>query len=277
MGMDSIRLTHPSGASAEVHLHGAHVTSWIPAGGTEALFVSRAAHFGRGTAIRGGVPVIFPQFATFGPLPKHGFARLEAWEQADASATRATLRLRDSEATREIWPHAFAAELAVELEEARLSIRLSVTNTEAAPFSFTAALHTYLRIADVRRASVAGLQGLTYRDSQHGGETRVEEEAELRIPDEIDRIYLDAPAELRVRDEAGGRTIRVRVEGFTDAVVWNPGARGAADLLDMEAGEEREMLCVEAAQVAVPVFLGPGETWHGAQVLEVERETGETR
>jgi glucose-6-phosphate 1-epimerase len=163
----------------------------------------------------------------------------------------------------------FAAELVLELEEARLSMRLSVRNAEAAPFSFTAALHTYLRVADVRSAAVVGLQGLTYRDSLHGGEARVEADAELRIPGEIDRIYLDAPSGLRVRDEAGGRTIRVRSEGFADAVVWNPGARGAADLLDMEAGEEREMLCVEAAQVAVPVFLGPGETWRAAQTLEI--------
>lgn len=268
--MDVIRLAHPSGSTAQVHLHGAHVTSWLPAGGTEALFLSRAAQFGPGTAIRGGVPVIFPQFATFGPLPKHGFARLERWEQADASDTRATLRLRDTPATREIWPHAFAAVLAVELEEKRLAIRLSVENTDSAPYSFTAALHTYLRVADVRRVSVDGLQGLTYRDTLNDGETRVEGHAELRIPDAIDRLYLDAPPELRVRDEAGGRTIRVRSEGFADAVVWNPGARGAADLLDMEAGEEREMLCVEAAQAAVPAFLGPGETWRGAQVLEAE-------
>ena len=95
--MESIRLVHtPSGASAEVYPHSAHVTSWIPAGGTEALFVSRAAHFQPGTAIRGGVPVIFPQFATFGPLPKHGFARLERWSPADSPPSRAVLRLRDS-------------------------------------------------------------------------------------------------------------------------------------------------------------------------------------
>jgi glucose-6-phosphate 1-epimerase len=268
--MDVIRLAHPSGSTAQVHLHGAHVTSWVPAGGTEALFVSRAARFGAGSAIRGGVPVIFPQFAAFGPLPKHGFARVEAWERMDASDTRATLRLRDSAATRGVWPHAFAAELAVELEETRLAIRFSVRNAEAAPFSFTAALHTYLRVADVRRAFVEGLQGLTYRDSLRGGEVRVEGDAELRIEDAIDRIYLGAPPELRVRDEAGGRVIRVRSEGFADAVVWNPGAQGAAGLPDMEAGEEREMLCVEAAQVAVPVFLGPGETWRAAQRLEIE-------
>lgn len=253
-----------------MHRQGAHVTSWIPAGGGEALFLSRASKFGPGTAIRGGVPVIFPQFAEQGPLPKHGFARKERWDVAESGDTRAVLRLRDSTFTRAIWPHAFAAELAVELDERRLSIRLSLRNTGHAPFSFTGALHTYLRVADARQATVSGLRGLHYRDKLRDGETQVESDELLRIPGEIDRVYVGAPSELRVRDEAGGRSIRVRAEGFADAVVWNPGPRNAAALPDMEAGEEREMLCVEAAQAAAPVTLDEGATWTGAQVLEIE-------
>lgn len=268
--MDVIRLAHPSGSSAEVHPHGAHVTSWIPAGGSEALFLSRAARFGPGAAIRGGVPVIFPQFAELGPLPKHGFARTAAWERVEGSDARAVLRLRDSEATRALWPHAFAAELAVELEACRIAVRLSVTNTDGSPFSFTGALHTYLRVADVRRAAVEGLRGVRYRDKLRGGGTYAEEDAELRMDGEIDRVYMDAPSPLRVRDEAGGRTALVRAEGFADAVVWNPGARNAASFPDMEAGEERVMLCVEAAQATDPIRLAPGERWQGAQVLEME-------
>ena len=79
-----IQLSHASGGTAEVYPYGAHVTSWVPAGGTEALFLSRAAKFEPGSAIRGGVPVIFPQFAELGPLPKHGFARTQTWERVDA-------------------------------------------------------------------------------------------------------------------------------------------------------------------------------------------------
>lgn len=266
-----IRLSHPSGARAEVHLFGAHVTSWVPAGGTEALFVSRAARFDGRTAIRGGVPVIFPQFAARGPLPKHGFARTATWRLIGGGdgGSSATLELRDDEWTRAIWPHAFAATLAVELGAASLAMRLAVRNTGDAPFAFTSALHTYLRVGDVRQVSVAGLLGSTYSDSLRGGDLGGEQNDELRIEDEIDRIYLSTPRELRVHDPAGGRAIDVRSEGFADTVVWNPGARGTAALPDMEAGEEREMLCVEAAQVWHPVELPPGETWRGAQVLEI--------
>jgi glucose-6-phosphate 1-epimerase len=269
-GLPRIRLSHPSGAAAEVYLHGAHVASWVPAGGGEALFLSRAARLDGRSAIRGGVPVVFPQFADNGPLPKHGFARTAAWEVADASDTRAVFRLRDDEATRVIWPHAFLAEYAVELDERRLAMRLRIENTGDDAFDFTAALHTYLRVADVAHASVSDLRGVTYRDKVRGGESHVEEDAELRIEGELDRVYLHPPRELRVRDEAGGRTIRVRAEGFADAVVWNPGPRLAAELPDMEDDEHREMLCVEAAQVAEPVRLAPGGRWTAAQVLEIE-------
>lgn len=267
--MEVVRLVHPSGASAEVHRYGAHVASWIPAGGGEALFLSRASRFEPGAAIRGGVPVIFPQFAEQGPLPKHGFARTRTWERGETSESRVVFHLRDDDDTRTIWPHAFAAELAVELEARRIAIRLSVRNTGDAPFSFTSALHTYLRVADVRQAGIAGLRGVAYRDKLRDGQTFVEDAEPLRIPHEIDRVYVDAPRELRVHDEAGGRTILVRAEGFPDAVVWNPGAENAAAFPDMEAGEEREMLCVEAACAAAPATLAPGETWIGAQLLEI--------
>lgn len=267
--MDVIRLTHPSGSTAQVHLHGAHVTSWVPAGGSEALFVSRASRFGPGTAIRGGVPIIFPQFAELGPLPKHGFARTQPWERVDVADARATLRLRDSEQTRAIWPHAFLAEFTVELQAAQIAMRLAVTNTDGEPFAFTAALHTYLRVADAYRASVGGLRALEYRDKVRDGKTFVEKDAELRIHGEIDRVYMNAPSTLHLRDPAGDRTIRIRAEGFADAVVWNPGTHGAAEFPDMEADEASEMLCVEAAEATAPIRLTPGEVWHSAQVLEI--------
>lgn len=76
---EKIVLTTSSGARAEIALQGAHLLSWIPEGGSERLFLSAASQFRSGAAIRGGVPVIFPQFGTFGSLPKHGFARILPW------------------------------------------------------------------------------------------------------------------------------------------------------------------------------------------------------
>src|SRR3954463_8096737 len=75
-----VTLRADDGATAEIHHHGAHVTSWRPSpDGDERLYLSGASEYGDGKAIRGGIPIIFPQFATEGPLPRHGFARTTAW------------------------------------------------------------------------------------------------------------------------------------------------------------------------------------------------------
>jgi glucose-6-phosphate 1-epimerase len=266
--LPKLRLSHPSGGTAEVYLHGAHVTSWTPAGGSETLFLSRAATFAPGTAIRGGVPVIFPQFAGLGPLPRHGFARTQAWERVDDDDPphSVRLRLRDSEQTRALWPHAFLAEIAVEVGDDWLSIGLSVRNTGDGAFEFTAALHTYLRVGDVRRATVEGLHGLRYRASD---EERVDEDREVSVAGPVDRVYLDTPPELRVHDPENGRTFILGSTGFADTVVWNPGAEATAALPDMEDDEYLRMICVEAAQVGAPVRLDAGGRWAGEQRIQV--------
>lgn len=271
-GLPTLTLAHPSGASAEVYLHGAHVASWIPAGGEEALFLSRAAHFGGASAIRGGVPVIFPQFAQQGALPKHGFARNRRWELVgEPGPGTATLRLRDDAETRALWPHAFQLELTVELQADSLRMAMRVENTGDDLFAFTAALHTYLRVGEVEQAVLQGLGGATYRSTVEGVDGAAQPAPELRISGEVDRIYFDAPRHLVLRDPSLGRVIQIQGDGFSDVVVWNPWADLAATLPDMQPAEYREMLCVEAAEVGRPVALSPGEAWKAAQRLTHQR------
>lgn len=62
-------------ASAELYLHGATLTSW-KVGGERLIFVSPKAVFAPPKAIRGGVPVCFPQFAMLGPLQVGGAANV---------------------------------------------------------------------------------------------------------------------------------------------------------------------------------------------------------
>ncbi len=269
--LPKLTLVAPDGARAEVYLHGAHVTSWVPAGGQERLFLSRAAQFRAGTPIRGGVPVVFPQFGKLGPLPQHGFARVSAWELAGADGSAegatATLRLRDTEDTRRIWPHAFLAELGVRIGASQLAVSLAIANTDAEPYSFTAALHTYLSVADLAATRVEGLAGLRYRDSAAGGVEAQQDAGQVDFPGEVDRIYFAAPAELRLVEP--GRTTVIRKEGFWGVVVWNPGAARSASMPDLEPDDYRRFVCVEAAAIEPPVSLAPGERWQGTQTLLV--------
>jgi glucose-6-phosphate 1-epimerase len=271
-GLSLVALRAADGASADVYLHGAHVTSWRPApGDEERLFLSTRSEFRAGTAIRGGIPVIFPQFAAEGPLPRHGFARTAAWaldsvQPADGGSVVATLALRDTPETRAVWPAQFHATLTVRVGGATLTVGLGVENTGASPLAFTSALHTYLRVQDVARVEVVGLEGARYRDAVERTTLRTDTMPVLRVTGELDRVYVGAPAAVLVRE--AGRALRVETRDFPDVVLWNPGRKRAADLPDMDAGGERAMLCVEAAVVQTPVTLAPGARWQGSQTLD---------
>jgi glucose-6-phosphate 1-epimerase len=101
-----VLLQSADGACATVSPCGAHVLSWRPTGRDERLFLSPRAEFRSGTPIRGGVPVIFPQFAGEGALPKkHGFARTALWRVAERSSSHELrLRLTEADASHALWP-----------------------------------------------------------------------------------------------------------------------------------------------------------------------------
>jgi glucose-6-phosphate 1-epimerase len=68
-----------SEANAEIYLHGAHLTSWRPAGAEEVIFLSSRSFWKEGRAIRGGIPVCFPWFrakADNPAAPAHGLVRV---------------------------------------------------------------------------------------------------------------------------------------------------------------------------------------------------------
>lgn len=266
-GLPAVRIVNRDGAAAVITLQGAQLVSWIPAGGRERLFLSERSHFAAGRAIRGGVPVIFPQFADGGPLPRHGFARTAEWSLADARLgdgyACATLRLTDSAATRALWPHSFAAELTVMLEGKRVDLEFEVENTGAEGFSFTAALHSYFNVARADMCRVQGLEGLNYIDRADAGKRKREAAEALHFEAEVDRVYLNVDKPLLLWEPA--RSLAVEAEGFPDVVLWNPWQEKSAALPDMTPHGFREMLCIEAAAVARPVVLAAGQRWFGRQ------------
>ena len=268
-GQPVLKLQTPDGAVALISLFGAQVLSWVPAGGEDRLYLSPEAVFDGATPIRGGVPLCFPQFAGRGPLPKHGFARTRLWEVSNTRAGKdfalATLRLADDEASRALWPHAFSAEMSVSISGDRLDLELEVDNTGTTPFSFTAALHTYLKVREVEHLRIEGLRGLDYCDSADGNAIKKETGVGVSIDAEVDRIYHNAPPTLLVREDS--RAMGIHSQNFPDVVVWNPWEDKCAALADMPADGFRRMLCVEAAAVREPVELAPGASWWGRQWL----------
>lgn len=227
-GLPKVHLIHKaSGAQAEIYLLGAHVTSFsVPDGGSsrrDLLFVSRQSEFARGKAIRGGIPIIFPQFSDIGPLPKHGFARNNMWklESISSDSSEALLSFEANAETKKIWPHDFRCTYRVRIvvDDARneviaddqstsqsssasfvpsLETELVVTNTSTSedPFSFTCALHTYFNIDSIHKAEVVGLKkaggdDLYFLDNLRARQKFVEDRDVITFEQETDRIYLD--------------------------------------------------------------------------------------
>ena len=264
-----------AGASgrAFVAAQGAQVLSWQAADGIERLYLSPSTggltRDGRKPApIRGGMPICFPQFSDRGSMVKHGFSRNLPWRPGNRTPASLAMMLHDDDASRQHWPHAFATQLDVRLESGRLEILFKVANTGRTPFSFTAALHTYLRVEDVRRIHLLGLDNVDYQDATDHCSVKTQEEQKLPIPGEVDRVYMQTPGPVRIVEQ--DRTLlTISQRGFFDTVIWNPGPDRARMLADFPDNDWLHMLCVEAACASAAVTIAPGEIWEGSQRLDV--------
>ena len=268
-GLPATELQLPCGDRVVVAHHGAHVLSWV-AGGRERLYLSPQSVMDGHAAIRGGIPVCFPQFNQRGDLPKHGFARHLSWTakpvRLAADKAHLALRLTDSAATRQWWDQAFEALLLVELTPGALQVQLVVRNTDSKPLSFTGALHTYFAVSDVAQARLLGLGGRAEWDAVT--DHHASGAPELHFVGEFDRVYAASDAGYTLQDGPHRLAIEQDLD-WAQTVVWNPGAAKCATLKDMPPEAWQHMLCVEAAQVFEPVQVPAGDFWQGAQRLAV--------
>jgi glucose-6-phosphate 1-epimerase len=278
-GQPCVAISLPQGDRILLALQGAHVLSWQTADGREHFYLSPKAVMDGSTAIRGGVPLCFPQFnqRVLGgrALPKHGFVRNHAWilleaEQADAFA-KARLGLRSSPETLAIWPHSFDASLTVQLEPGRLRITFEVQNTGPEAWPFALALHSYLHVSNIAGTQLTGLGGLSYWDgvqNLHQPEVRlVQPDGALVFSGETDRVYADAKDAIELKHASGALRI-TQSTSLPDTVVWNPAADLCATIKDLPADGWENMVCVEAARINEPEVLAPGQSWSGWQTLE---------
>ncbi|HOM83227.1 MAG TPA: D-hexose-6-phosphate mutarotase [Armatimonadota bacterium] len=273
-GLPTMALRHASGAGAVIYLHGAHVTSWTTPKGEELFFVSRESRFAPGQPIRGGIPVIFPQFGG-GELPQHGFARISEWAVlrtgvAEGGEITVALGLHENPETLAMWPHPFALELEARLGERSLHLDYRAQNTGSEAFAFTCALHTYFRVADIRRTALLGLEGVTRIDTLRDDIREVETRREIRFDQETDFIYESAPDSVLLVDEGNARKLRIEKAGMPDYVVWNPWIEKSRRMPDFGDDEYPWMLCVETGVMARPTTLRPGEQWKGTTTFRME-------
>jgi len=248
--LPAVCITAPDGAEATIALYGAHLASWKTADGRERLFMSERSPRDGSAAIRGGVPVIFPQFSTRGTGQRHGVARLSHWRVADSGDDWVELALNQDDVPPTLaagWPHAFALTLRFTLRPDAIEMRFTVINSGSAPFDFAAALHTYYAVEEFTQTVLEGLP----------------DESPLHFGPKLDNIYAAPPA---LTLHAGAGKLQLQQQGFTEWVVWNPGAEGAAALTDMADDEWQRFVCIEPARVDKQE-LAAGATWTGSHTI----------
>ncbi|OEE86588.1 D-hexose-6-phosphate mutarotase [Enterovibrio norvegicus FF-162] len=254
-GIKVVRVIHPK-ATAAISLFGAHVLSFQPSGKKETIWMSENADLSGTKAIRGGIPVCWPWFGKAAE-PSHGFARSSEWalneHRENEEGVIISLTLTDTAETRAIWPHAFRAELLMEVTDT-LKVSLISTNTGDAPMQIGGALHTYLNIGDVTETTVSQL-GNEYIE----GGIRKPSSGNTGFDQEIDRIYTHANETVMVEDPRFQRRLAVTNQGNNAVVVWNPWKALSASMGDMADDSYETMVCVESAVYDRSVKLEAGE------------------
>ena len=262
-------------ATASLFLQGAHLCSYKPDGQTEQLWVSNTSHYEQSKPIRGGVPVCWPWFGAHtdsAAQPQHGFARNSAFEvlatHANEHHTSISLRLKMSETCSALAPD-LTLEFSLQLA-ASLSMELLTFNNGSDTVPVGAALHTYFRVAKANVICIDEVTGLAYKDKTKAF-SQFTQSDDLVVKGEIDRVYLDPPARVSLKDPGRQQCVSVSAWGNTDLVVWNPGPDVASAMPDFDNDGYTSMVCIEPA-IALDniIHLAPGERHALGQTLHVE-------
>lgn len=274
-GLPRVILIDASGSTVEVLLYGGQVISWKNERREDLLYMSSKAVKKPPKAIRGGLPICFPQFGNLGTLEQHGFARNRMWEvDLDPSPlppvnsqSCVDLVLKSTEDDLKSWPRSFELRLRISLTAGKLTLIPRVRNTDSRAFSFTFAMRNYLLVSDISEVRVEGLETLDYFDNMMNRERFTEQADAITFDGEVDRVYLSTPTKIAVIDHEKKRTFVLRKEGLPDAAVWNPWDKKAKALPDLGDEDYKTMLCVDSAAVETPIVLKSFQEWKGRQEI----------
>ena len=257
-------------AEAEIFLHGAHITRWIPAGRRPVLFISSRSMYAPGKPIRGGVPLVFPWFGPRGgglPGPMHGYARISEW-------TLHATGMHGDDVVDLVFtlPQVDAFRLAFRVSiGAQLEMELDVRNTSTEELSFEEAFHTYFAVGDIRQVSISGLEGTEYIDKADAFQRKRRPAEPIRIDRYTDQVHVNTTAACVIDDPAWARRIVIDKGGSATTVVWNPWADKTPGMPDMAPEDWREMVCVETANAGEnAIRLAPGATHIMRATIRVE-------
>jgi len=241
--------------SAKISLYGGQVLAWQPVNQQPVFWLSDAAIFEQGTAIRGGIPLCWPWFGPYTApsgetAGNHGFARQRNWQLEDViisedSVTISLLLCGENE--HPLWPSKYQLKQVLIFSE-QFEQQLFISNLSSKAIEYTAALHSYFSVSRPENTKVFPLDDFRFDDKVSG------EDQQLSVLDncigEIDRIYY-CDKQCAIFDKQWQRTIKVSSTNCQQWVLWNPGAELTKKMKDLHQSAEIEFVCLEAANTQV--------------------------
>eukprot|EP00549_Striatella_unipunctata_P002133 CAMPEP_0118719242 /NCGR_PEP_ID=MMETSP0800-20121206/29341_1 /TAXON_ID=210618 ORGANISM="Striatella unipunctata, Strain CCMP2910" /NCGR_SAMPLE_ID=MMETSP0800 /ASSEMBLY_ACC=CAM_ASM_000638 /LENGTH=299 /DNA_ID=CAMNT_0006626539 /DNA_START=462 /DNA_END=1361 /DNA_ORIENTATION=+ len=279
--METKTIVHTkSGAKTTIHPCGACLMSYITSEGREVIFVSKLAKLDGSKAVRGGIPLVFPQFGQPDKsMPQHGFLRTNIWgldesslydTEAGAGGNFVLPLSKVVKSRGGAWDigttkYDCVATFTIRITADTLTTKLTIDNTGNVPFDFQILYHTYYKIAggaalDKNVCYVKGLQGYDVHDKITGDQYEQGSDPISVDNLEVDRVYTPKAGVANISLECGtGDDERIALEasGKVDGkdvaigcVVWNPYIAKSKATSDFGDEEYHDMICVEPGMIA---------------------------
>ena len=227
---------------------GAHITDI-----GDVLYTSPTTQRMPDAPIRGGIPLIGPQFgtrmaATYPELPSHGVLRRQPWVVDTATPTALKAHLRHAGID-----YSYTVDVTVQEGQddatrgAVTSFRcvLEAHNTTETPVEVQIGFHPYFAVEEITHTQVRGVQGTAIADFRGDGEFRPASRDVITFDEQGYDRGVRGVHSLTIVDGQGGRDITVRSESADIFVVWNPGVEQAAAFGDMPDDGWHDFVCVE--------------------------------
>lgn len=235
----------------------------VKIGINELLYLSPLSQIGTKQTLRGGIPVLFPQFGNFGNLKKHGFVRDLNWKLINEGNNQNDLFVEYEYVIAKDhfldWKHSAKLNLKASVINNLFNITLQILNIGDSSFEFTGGLHPYFKINSRSAIKINGLESSSFED------TFPEIRFELSSDRVIERLYF---TNKDIFFNNGYNNLVIKTKGFESWMIWNPGKDLSKSINDLPDDDWNKFICIEPIIKKNAMLLKPNETFKGELAVE---------
>lgn len=213
---------------------------------------------------RGGVPILFPQFADRGELSKHGFVRGINWQilshDLNELSEHLSYELNINPNNFGDWPHTANLRLDVVAEAKSITFSLKIKNLGEKSFTWTGGLHPYIKIENLLNIKIEGLKGCKVENKYKFDQTHQLNQFLSFDGKSFESLFFSS-SDLVVHED--NKTLHLSSTGFLEWMIWNPGQTGVKDFLDILKNDWFRFVCIEPVIAHQPQLIEGGGQFTG--------------